>query len=193
MGAVEATRTRWIMAGLAMLMAMTRFHHEGTAFALPDASLAVFFLLGWYSRSPAVFVGFLLGAFAIDYFAIVHGGVSDYCVTPAYGFLVPTYATMWGAGRWSQWSRRPAEALPLLKIAVALPVAVTLAFIISNGSFFLFSGRLSEAGWVGYSLGVARDYPAYLFAALMYTGLLLFLDALARMIPSLESRWAKSK
>jgi len=191
MHVTDGKRRLCIITGLALLMAMTRFHHEGTAYALPDASLAVFFLVGWYARSPWAFVGFLLGAFAIDYAAIVHGGVSDYCVTPAYVFLIPSYAALWGAGRGSQRSR-PVSA-SLIRIGTALPVGATLAFVISSGSFFLFSGRLEGADWIAYSLGVAQDYPAYLGAAMAYSASVLALDELARMIPTLEYRWARSK
>jgi hypothetical protein len=187
MRTVDSTRARWIVASLAVLMTATRFHHEGTPFALPDASLAVFFLAGWYVGSLPVLAGLLAGAFAIDYIAIVHGGVSDYCVSPAYGFLVPTYAAMWWAGRWAGCAK-PLEASSRLRIGAALPISVTLAFVISSGSFFLFSGRLDGADWMEYSLGVARDYPGYLVAAVIYCGLAFGVDALIRFSPSLE-RW----
>lgn len=191
MGAVDSNRARWTLACLALLMALTRFHHEGTAYSLPDASWAVFFLLGLYIRSLAAFAGFVLGAFAIDYIAIAHMGVSDYCVTPAYGFLIPTYAALWWAGRWTQ--RHADTQAFLLHMALALVASVTVAFMISNGSFFLLSGRLDGADWVQYSLGVARDYPAYLGATAAYTGLALIVGELARMLTSTQYRWAKSK
>jgi len=192
MGATASHHSRWIMAALALLMAATRFHHEGTAFSLPDASLAVFFLLGWYGGGPLAFAGFFLAACAIDYAAIAHMGVSDYCVTPAYGFLIPTYAALWWAGRRSG-RAHVGDALPWGRIALALPLATTVAFVISNGSFFLLSGRLDGADWVAYSLGVLRDYPGYLGAAVIYSGCALALDTLARTLAGPEYRWAKSK
>jgi hypothetical protein len=191
MGTTDSKRAGWIMAVLALLMAATRFHHEGTPFAPPDASLAVFFLLGWYSGSRAAFAGFLLGACAIDYAAIGYGGVSDYCVTPAYGFLIPTYAAMWGTGRWSA-GFRTADGLPWLRAGAALTAAATVAFVISSGSFFLLSGRLDGADGMAYILGVARDYPAYLSAAAMYCGLAFLLEGLFRRLPVLD-RWAKAR
>jgi hypothetical protein len=192
MHTVDSTRTRWIMAGLAVLMAATRFHHEGTPFAPPDASLAVFFLVGWYAGRLPVLAGFLAGAFAIDYIAIVHGGVSDYCVSPAYGFLIPTYAAMWWAGRWAK-RAKPLEAFSWLRIGAALPISVVLAFVISNGSFFLFSGRLDKVDWMEYSWGVARDYPEYLAAAVIYCGLVFGIDALIRFLSSLDGWQVKFK
>jgi outer membrane cobalamin receptor len=38
--------------------------------------------------------------------AIMLGGVSDWCVTPAYGFLIPTYACLWYGGRGRATSNR---------------------------------------------------------------------------------------
>ena len=89
-----------IACALAALMAATRFHHFGSAFHLPDASLAVFFLGGLYLRRTAAFGAYIGLAALLDYVAIVHGGVSDWCVTPAYAFLLPTYACLWWAGVW---------------------------------------------------------------------------------------------
>jgi hypothetical protein len=182
-----ALRSPGILAVLAVLMAATRFHHTGTPWALPDASLAVFFLGGFYSGGLLPFAGLLIEAGLVDYWAIAHAGVSDYCVTPAYGFLIPTYAAMWWAGQWS--ARMPvAGLLGLSRIAAALLVSTMLAFLISNGSFFVFSGRLAGADGLDYSLGVARDFPTYLGAALAYSGLVMGLVSLARFRPVLLAR-----
>ena len=83
---------------LIALMVLTRFHHFGDVLHLPDASLAVFFFAGFYRKKA--FFGFLLVLAAlIDYLAI-ENGTSSWCVTPAYVFLIPTYAVMWFAGRY---------------------------------------------------------------------------------------------
>lgn len=173
-------RISWPIIGLLLLMAATRFHHQGTAFALPDASLAVFFLGGWYLRDTRVFVGYLLAAFAIDYLAIAHMGVSDYCISPAYGFLIPTYAALWYAGRWAKSCCNP------VKTSLALWAATTVAFVVSNGSFFLFSGRLGGADGMAYSLGVLQDYPGYLFHTALYCAVVFGGALLVRSIPNLK-------
>ena len=41
---------------LAVGMAATRFRHFGSAIHLPDASLAIFFLAGFYLRASVFFV-----------------------------------------------------------------------------------------------------------------------------------------
>lgn len=159
----------WIFGMLALLMSATRFHHEGTAFALPDASLAVFFLAGAFlPRSRAFFL--LLGlAFIIDYLAVTALGVRDYCFSPAYAFLVPTYAVMWFGGRWfyhrlsdQSWKYKA------LIFWVSLAVPASLAFLISNGSFFWFSGKVASVSLMEYAMGLADGYLPYVGATLLY-------------------------
>lgn len=99
------TRTIAIFAALAALMAATRFNHFGSAVSLPDASYAVFFLGGLYltrsaSMSVAAFIALILEAGWIDYYATSVQGVADWCMSPAYWFLIPTYASLWLVGRW---------------------------------------------------------------------------------------------
>ncbi|MBI5626373.1 MAG: hypothetical protein HY935_04130, partial [Nitrosomonadales bacterium] len=99
------TKNIAIYATLAALMAATRFNHFGSAVSLPDASFAIFFLGGLYlarfaRASMAVFIMLILEAGLIDYYATSIQGVSDWCLTPAYWFLIPTYGSLWLAGHW---------------------------------------------------------------------------------------------
>lgn len=171
------TLSRYTLAislALAALMLATRYHHFGSALHLPDASLAVFFLAGFYLRPAWLFPFYLLEAGLIDYLAIMLGGVSDWCVTPAYGFLIPTYACLWYGGRGC--ARRGDTGLTaLLPIAGALIVGVSLAFLISNGSFYLFSGYFADLSAAEYAMRIARYYPPYLGSALLYAGLAVVL------------------
>ena len=180
---------RWIVAGLAVLMAVTRFHHEGTAFAFPDASLAVFFLLGWYLGGAALFVGFLLVALAIDSLAVGYGGVGAFCVSPAYGFLVPAYAAIWWAGRCTE-----RHALTLPGSALALLASTTAAYLISEISFFVLSGRTTGLDWRAYGSGMLEHYPVYLGSTLAYVGLVLaLLDPWVRQRLTVTSRPATTR
>ncbi len=162
--------------GLVLLMAATRFHHFGSATHLPDASLAVFLLGGFYLSRPGWFAAHLAGAALIDYLAIAYGGVSDWCVTPAYAFLVPTYACTWYAGVWYARRSRPDWRTfgPLLG---ALLAGVSAAFFVSNGSFYLLSGYFSEMSWTEYAARVAKYYPPYLSGALLYVALAALVHA----------------
>jgi hypothetical protein len=180
-----------IFAVLALVMAATRFHHEGTAFALPDASLAVFFLAGVSLGGSRVFFMLLTLAVAIDYLAITVFGVGDYCISPAYAFLVPTYAVMWFGGLWFQRFSHQSWMPYTLMLAVILAFSVSLAFLVSNGSFYWFSGKVSEAGILDYALGLTGEYPAYVGATAFYILLGLGADALLchrASVPAGESR-----
>lgn len=151
---------------LALLMALTRFDHFGSAVSLPDASLAVFFLAGFYLPALA-FPALLLEAVAIDYLATTIGGVSDWCITPAYAFLAFAYGALWLAGRW--YGRRHTLAWrSLLPFAAAAVVAMLTAFVISNASFYLFAGYFGEMAASEYAARVVRYLPGYLQSALLW-------------------------
>jgi len=157
---------------LSFLMLFTRFNHFGSSVSFPDASLAVlllsgFFLARSFKLSLAAFALLLLEAGAIDYYATQFAGVSDWCITPAYWFLVPTYATMWLAGHWL--ASRPQKSLgDLTMFGGASCLAISVAFVISNGSFYFLSGRYTEMNLSEYAEYVARYYPPYLSGSLMY-------------------------
>ena len=156
-----------LFALFAVLMAATRYHHFGSALHLPDASLAVFFLVGFYLRSFVYFPLLLVEAGLIDYLAITAGGVSDWCVTPAYGFLIPTYACLLYGGRWYAERHRTAwSTLPWLFGAVF--IATSFAFLISNASFYTLSGRFPDLAWAEYGARVAKYYPSYLTSTFVY-------------------------
>jgi len=154
------------VAALAVLMLLTRFHHFGSSVNLADASLAVFFLAGLF-LSWRWFPAFALLAAGIDYAAIALAGVSDYCVTPAYAFLLPTYAVMTFAGAWARRYRALgiADLVPLALLAVLGGVA---AFAISNGSFFFFSGNFAGLSYADYLARTAHYAVPYLAWALFY-------------------------
>lgn len=50
-----------------------------------------------------------------------------------------------------------------------LILAASAAFAISNGSFYLFSGRYMDLSWGQYFSRIARYYPFYVGSALIYT------------------------
>ena len=155
-------------AALMLLMAATRFHHFGTAFSLPDASLAVFFLAGLWLGGRYLFLALLVEAGLIDYLAITQFGVSDFCVSEAYVFLIPSYAAMWQGGKWCGKFAFLSVASTVQQFAV-LVMATSTAFLISNGSFYLFSGRYADASWAQYIERFAMYYPPYMASTLLYT------------------------
>lgn len=170
---------------LILFMLLTRSHHFSTTIALPDASLAVFFFAGlWFSRI-SLFVALLALAVLIDYVAITHFGVSDFCISQAYIFLLPTYSCMWLTGKWCQ----KYEALQLKNFAVQITLmslATTAAFIISNGSFYLWSGRYPDNNWDQYFERVFMYYPPYLSSTFIYVVTILTVVKLIKLHPALN-------
>lgn len=177
MYATPLNRTHGILLTLALLMLVTRFHHFGAATHLPDASLAVCFLGGFYLHGWRPFLGLLALAGVIDYIAITQFSVSDYCISPAYILLIPAYASLWVGGRYAaEKTESGLWSLPLL--ASILLAGTTLAFLISSGGFYLLSGKFPDLSWSGYALRVARYYPPYLEGTLFYVILALGLQGL---------------
>ena len=156
-----------ILATLIALMAATRMHHFGSALHLPDASLAVFLLAGFLISSPLLLGALLLEAGALDYTAISYLGVDDFCVTPAYWFLIPTYAALWFAGRY--YARIHNNSLRSLAMFSGVAfTAINVAFVLSNGSFYLFSGRYADMGIAQYAAQIAQYYLPYVSGAVIY-------------------------
>lgn len=166
-----------IGAGLALAMALTRTHHFGGSLSLPDASLAVFFLAGFYLRRVWPFGG-LLGLAALADYAAISAGVSSWCVTAAYPFLALAYGSLWLAGRWC--ARRHEDgwrALP--RLAAAVLAGVGGFFLISNGSFYLLSGYFPDLSWTEYAGRVTRYFPLYLMKTVLYVGIAACVHAAA--------------
>ncbi len=164
-----------IFAALALLMAVTRGSHFGSSINLPDATLAIFLVAGFmlprYTLLSLAAFGFLLlEAGGLDYYAIAYRGVSDYCVSPAYWFLIPTYASMWFAGHWFA-ARQHNNWNSLALFGGVSLFATSFAFLISNGAFYLFSGRFTEISVAEYAARVAKYYPSYVSGGLMYLAL----------------------
>lgn len=149
------------------LMAFTRSSHFGSAFSLPDASLAVFFLAGTTAYGVRFFSVLLLEAGIIDYVAINHFGVSDFCISPAYACLILAYLVMWLVGDYCKALLRLNFA-DTLKVFGLIFIAASGAFFISNGSFYLFSGRFGQLSMHEFLHQAGDYYPGYVGSALLY-------------------------
>lgn len=162
-----------LLIGIALgaLMAATR----GQQFAplgqhLPDASLAVFFLAGFYLGRSWIFGVLVVFASLIDLAAIGWGGVSAFCLSPAYWSLIPAYGSVWAAGRWYA-GRHRGSATDLPALAVALLVGGVAAEIFASGGFYLLSGRFPEVSLVGLLHSLVDYLPGTLLALFGYLGL----------------------
>jgi hypothetical protein len=147
-------------------MAVTRADHFGTVLHLPDASLAVFLLAGFYLPRWA-FPALLVGAGLVDYLAINYGGVDGWCFSPAYWFLIPTYFVLWFGGRFYA-VRHQFSWRSLAEFAGIAFVATGAAFLISNASFYLFADYFEKMSAAQYGTQVAQYFLPYLQSAYLY-------------------------
>ncbi len=150
---------------LITLMVMTRFHHFGDVLHLPDASLAVFFFAGFYRKKALL--GFLLGLAALIDFIAIKNGTSGWCVTPAYVFLIPTYATLWFAGRIAA-RFNTGKVSDLVKSLGLLMLSASMAFVISNASFYAFSGKFDALAMADYVAEIQQYFMPYVGSTLVY-------------------------
>jgi hypothetical protein len=172
-----------IFAILAIVMLATRVNHFA---ALPDASWVVFFAAGFYLRGSFRWAFPLLMALAvlIDFFVITGQGIdfwSHYCVSVAYWFLIPAYLAMWLGGSVVRAFYRGLGARELGVTAVALVAAVSVCYLISNGSYYWLSdtwmagGKLrSFGGWVE---NLGDWYLPYLRTSAIYAAIAVVLHA----------------
>src|SRR5487761_909192 len=118
---------------LAALMVVTRSGHLGTAWSPPDASWAVLYLAGFYFAGEGRWAlpALLCTAIAVDFIVIRDFGVSSYCVTVAYVFMLPAYALLWLGGAWMRRAYRH-ELADLVRCMVSLGHAVSLCFLLTD-------------------------------------------------------------
>lgn len=154
------SKTNQIIIGVVLmgLIIATRGHHFASINVLPSASLAVFFLAGFYLR-PAWIVPALLALCAgLDFYSITFAGTSSFCVTPAYGFLLPAYSTMWLAGRWfaRNYSFNTKAIFPLVG---SITIAGAVSELFSSGGFYFFGGRYPDPTIAEFGTRLAKYAP----------------------------------
>jgi hypothetical protein len=157
------SKTNQIIVGvvLAALILITRGDHFASLNHLPSASLAVFFLAGLYLRPKWAFPALLALCVAIDFYVITFNGVSSFCVTPSYGFLLPAYGVVWLAGRWFN-TKYSFSAKALLPLVGSVAVSVTISHLLSSGGFYFFGGRYPDPTFAVFGERIMKYFPQQL-------------------------------
>lgn len=178
-----------IFALLTLLMLATRTHHFSAFNQLPSASIAIFFLAGMYLRSIKSFWFFYILSIVIDLSSSYFRGQLGDCLTASYPALAFSYAAMFAAGFYSRpdWIKKSAM-LNVAKVALALFVASSIAFLISNGSYYLLSGKF-DISWAQYSLRVEKYYFKSISNPIFYVIGAIVIDAVICFI-SREQSWS---
>jgi hypothetical protein len=175
---------------LAVLMLATRQCHVGL---MSDASWAVFFLGGFYIGGATLFAAFMAAAVVIDYVATAHLGVSSYCLSPAYAFLLPAYASLWLGGTWAarHWQQeRPIKSL--LTLFGMLLAAGSLCFLISNASFYWLSARVAHPTLAGWLANFGDWYAYFLAVPAAYVAIAATVQLLSNYWPAWRMRRASA-
>lgn len=162
---------------LAIMIWMTRGLHVATPAHFPDASWAIFFMLGFYFRQRAMLPLFLAQAALIDYFAITGFGVDPYCVTPAYAFLLPAYSAMWLAGRWYA-ARYQSHVRTLPVLAGAALTGAFVCELISSGSFYFLDEHFPNTSLTVFASRLVKYFPDNLEGVVVYLSLAALTHAL---------------
>ncbi|MFZ5609103.1 MAG: hypothetical protein ACOY99_05800 [Pseudomonadota bacterium] len=166
-----ATRHQLLVAMvLAAVMAATRGQFDAVFTHLPGASWAVFFLAGVYLRPPWVLPLLLVEAWLLDFAAFTWGGVDDFCLTPAYLFLLPAYGALWLAGR--GYARRYRLSWATLgPLALSLVVGAAASELFSSGGFYFFSGRFAAPTMAEFIVREGKYFPPYINSLFLYVAL----------------------
>ncbi|MBP9870352.1 MAG: hypothetical protein KBC53_02480 [Nitrosomonas sp.] len=166
---------------LVLLMTLTRGHHFASTHNLADASWAIFFLAGVYLRSAWPLLGFFALSWWLDFAAYTWGGVSDFCITPAYVFLLPAYASLWLAGRWytKQYQFTWHTVMPLSLSVIA---GLILCELFSSGGFYFFSGRIAETSFSEFGEQLIKYFPLYIETFVFYIGIAIVIHSLFALI-----------
>jgi hypothetical protein len=169
--------TASIAAVLGLWMLATRLPDASALLHLRDASMAVFFIGGLLLRRHAGFIGLIALAFAIDVSVFARQDMLDACFTPAYAFLLPAYAVLFYGGRLLA-ARFDGGAAGLGLAALAGLGCAALSFLLSNGSFYLFSGAFAELGLAAFVEQFLRYAPGFVLTGFAWIAVGLVASAM---------------
>ncbi|MDI9239971.1 hypothetical protein QLQ15_13745 [Lysobacter sp. LF1] len=161
-------------------MICTRGQHFASVDALPSASWAVFFLAGALLRPlwalPALFVLSSL----LDIASLASGTITDWCLSPAYWALALAYASLWLGGHvYAGLHRDRLASVP--RLVLVLVASATVAYALSKGGFWFFSGRYAEPTLSGFIARIPHYYPRALGTLAGYVGLAFAVRAAWRL------------
>ncbi len=183
-----STRSQVIIGSLLIaLMLITRGHHFATIDHLPSASWAVFFLAGFYLSSKWMFPLLLTQAAFMDFAVTTWGGISSFCVSPAYPLLIPAYGILWLGGRWYT-EHYKFDFKTLMPLSSSIFVATAVSTVISNGGFYFFSGRYAEPTLIEFGHRFIKYYPSSLSNLAFYIAIAMIFHIIVISLMSITTK-----
>ena len=172
-----------IIALLSLLMIATRGSHFSTFNNLPSASNGVFFLAGMFLRNVKSYWFLYILSITIDLVSSYYRGSFGDCLTTAYPALAISYAVMFTFGYYAKpdWSKQNI-VINIIKVGVALFIGSSIAFLISNGSFYALSGHFADLSWAEYTSRVNKYYFNSISNPIFYASSAIVIDwAISRL------------
>ena len=157
-----------LISFLVFLIFLTRGSHFLTEFSIPDASLIVFLTLGLFIPSILLFCLFFILTAVIDFGSGFFDNSLAFCLTDGYWGLIPTYLAMFVTGKLIK-----NYDIKFNLFFVALLLSITLAFIISTNTYYMFSGHFGNPSLLESILQGWNYYPGYLMPNIIY-GLIFY-------------------
>ena len=157
-----------LISFLVFLIFLTRGSHFLTEFSIPDASLIVFLTLGLFIPTILIFCLFFILTAVIDFGSGFFDNSLAFCLTDGYWGLIPTYLAMFVTGKLIK-----NYDIKFNLFFVALLLSITLAFIISTNTYYMFSGHFGNPSLLESILQGWNYYPGYLIPNIIY-GLIFY-------------------
>lgn len=184
---LSISKCHQILIGIAFLalMGATRGQHIATLTALPDASWTLFLIAGALLASPWWLAALLGGALLTDMVVWNTGTSGDFCITVAYGFLLPAYASLWFGGRWLR-KHLHGRVSDLGAYLVAVVGSAAVCEVFSSGGFYFFSGRFADATLAGFAGRFVEYFPDSLISMGFYAAVAAVIYAIIAILRPLN-------
>jgi len=125
-----------LLLTLVFLMALTRNSHSLTSFSLPDATMALFFIGGFYLKDLRWFASLFLLSTLIDAITSYIDPSMNLWHNVSYLGMIFAYATMWFGGALTIKNKSSFYFL------ISSTISTIIAFMISTQTYNLLSGAL---------------------------------------------------
>ncbi|WP_372747495.1 hypothetical protein [Litorivivens sp.] len=163
---------------LGLLIMLSRPYPLSGIIHLADVTHAALFIGGFIGLGYRWFGGFVALAVTLDMLSIA-SGTDPFCLSPAYGFLLPAFAVIWYAG--AACGNAPVKVQLPLGLA-GFSLAQVTAFFISSGSFYFLSGKFVDPTLTEMLARTERYLPGYFSSSFIYVALFLTLAAAFALI-----------